>query len=348
MGVVTRKQHFEAAQKVPLQASKRIRTPDDLDDLVRTFALNTALGVFVDTLDVSLRCAFPLATLRRTFLYLPNLTDLNLIIHGSLRAAPLRGVHFPQLQYLRTNLPPRFLIDFLAAHRTITDLDIVGDKTHGAHALCPLRTIAGDLDHLLCISGPARCVARLAGPGLTRLTMTLNDASTTICPLLRSIPAPLAVLYQLTLDFREDDGDHMLGCIAVACPQLRKLKLLEQPARTGRSLSHRRAWDHHQSWWRALRRLSELEELLLRTEAPLVRTAAEVSLERQVVLTWIYGTRRPALRTAARGHPMLYHVGIWYGAGKHGGGCVTHWSKPSGTWKRTISILEPAADYAFI
>ncbi|OSC99345.1 hypothetical protein PYCCODRAFT_1446810 [Trametes coccinea BRFM310] len=326
MPVITRKQHFETAQMVPLQAGKRIRSPADLEDLVATFALNHQLGAFVDTLDVSLQSAFPLATLRQSFFHLPNLTDLMLIITGVRRSiAPLRN-------YFRTNLRHHALADFLSIHMSITDLDMLC-HTHCPRSVCPLRRV--DLSNLLCLSGPAHCVYQLTCPNLTRLTMTLNDASRSVGPLLRSMPAPLPLLYQLTLDIRDDDHD-VLNSIAFTCPALRKLKLLEQTPRSGLS------------WSKALRRLPELEELLLCTGAPLVRKKADLSLERQAILTWIYGTRRVASISATKAHPVLYHVGVWYGAGKYGGGCVTHWSKPSGVWERTISILEPSADYVFI
>ncbi|KAI9057622.1 hypothetical protein FKP32DRAFT_1681304 [Trametes sanguinea] len=344
MRVLTRQQHVLAAQSVPLQAGKRILTPEDLEALASLVALNPALGAFVDALEVNFRSAFSLAALRKTFRYLHNLTDLILVVPALRSPTALRGVFLPCLQYFRTNLPHRTVHPFIDAHPSITELDLVGEGSH-PHKKCPLSMAT--LDDLQTLSGPSSCVPYIALPGLSRLCINLGTSTSGGCAALRAIPAPLCRLYQLTIDIRDDDDD-ILHSIAYACPGVRKLKLIEQGSpTTGRSL-RRRAWNDTVSWASALKKLPELEELLLRTPAPLVRRQADLTLERRVVLSWVEGRRRSSRRADDQPHPMIYHIGIWYGAGRFGGGCVTHWSKPSGVWERQVSTIDPGPDYMFM
>ncbi|KAL7279762.1 hypothetical protein ACG7TL_006169 [Trametes sanguinea] len=289
MRILTRKQHLLAAQSVPLQAGKRVLCPKDLEVLHSLVNLNPALGAFVDSLEVAIRSAFALATLRKTLQALHNLTDFVLILPTLRCPTLLRGIRLPFLEYFRTNLPHSTILEFLDAHPSIADLDLA----------------------------------------------------------LRAISPPLSQLYQLTIEIRDDDYD-ILQAIACACPGVRKLKLVEHGSKAVGPRIRRRAWSDENQWAGALWKLPELEELLLRTEAPLVRRAADVALERELVLSWVHSGRRTSRRTRVRPHPMIYHVGIWYGAGKYGGGCITHWSKPSGTWERQVSILDPPAGHPFI
>ncbi len=56
-----------------------------------------------------------------------------------------------------------------------------------------------------------------------------------------------------------------------------------------------------------------LEELALRTSTPLVRQLGHLEEERRLIHGWTRGVRRSTTRTAAKAHPALYHVRIWYG-----------------------------------
>lgn len=86
----------------------------------------------------------------------------------------------------------------------------------------------------------------------------------------------------------------------------------------------------------------------MRTSAPFVRKIADVNAERKVITTWVNGSRHVKPGTTKKPHPSLYHVGVWYGAGALGGGCVTHWSKPVGGWERIILVLDPDRDHLFL
>ncbi|OJT15520.1 hypothetical protein TRAPUB_7213 [Trametes pubescens] len=304
---------------------------------------NPALGAFVDTLDVAMFTPFSSATLWKSIAALPNLTDLILIVPDLRNATALGDITLPQLQYFRTDLPHRMLLGFLQAHPTIGDLDLL-DGAH-AGALCPLRMV--DLSHVQHFSGPSRCISQLAHDGATRLTMELEDDCQGASLPLHTIPSLLPLLYQLTIDIRNDDDD-ILYNVARAFPGLRKLKLVEKASPTHRPSLARRAWNDTLAWSRALRMLCDLEELLLRTCAPLVRKSANTDAERKVISAWINGTRRASRRTVPKPHPTLYHVGVWYGAGKYGGGCITHWSRLAGGWERIISVIDPDRDHLFL
>ncbi|CDO74270.1 hypothetical protein BN946_scf184646.g4 [Trametes cinnabarina] len=97
MCVVTRSQHHQAVQSVPLQAGKRIFSPDDLEKLAALVVHNPALGAFIDSLEVSLRSAFSLSPLRNLLCSLHNLTDLTLVVPALRSPTALHGIHLPCL-----------------------------------------------------------------------------------------------------------------------------------------------------------------------------------------------------------------------------------------------------------
>ncbi|EIW51303.1 uncharacterized protein TRAVEDRAFT_54677 [Trametes versicolor FP-101664 SS1] len=346
MRIVTRKQHiaFEAAQAVPLQAGKRIRTLNDLHNLLSLATFSPNHAAFIDSLDIILLSAFLPSALRATLASLPNLTDLILIAPRLRNPVALRGIHLPQLQYFRTDLSHVILTNFLAAHPHIMNLDLVGNSRH-CDVPCPLQEV--DFRATKSLSGPACCAVQIAPSGLTRLTMDLEGSSTGPTHPLRMLDPPLPGLYALIVDIRDDDYN-ILDEIARACPSVRKLKLIEKPLTKNGDTLPRCPCEDPCIWSEALKRLEVLEELLFRTSALLVRRAGDWNEEFKLVMSWVNGARRPRSRAHVRPHPKLYHIGIWYG-GPAGGGCVTHWSKPyRSQWERAVSIVNPPADHLFI
>ncbi|KAI0648767.1 hypothetical protein C8Q79DRAFT_1007359 [Trametes meyenii] len=346
MRILTRKQHldFEAAQTVPLQAGKRVLNTNDLEALIKLVSFNPAHGAFVDSFDVRISTSLYPPTLRMSLALMPNITDLILIAPRLRNRTALRGVHLAQLQYFRTDLPHASLVDFLAAHQTITELDLL-DTSHGADVACPLGTV--NLNGLKCLSGPGACVPPLAPANLVQFLVELKSTAVSASLSLQKLTTPLHHLCTLVIDVCADDKG-ILANIAQACPTVRKLKLNEKPCiQTRRSIT-RQAWTDVHSWSRDLKKLVELEELLLRTTASLVRRRGDWCLERKLVTAWVHGVGRSDPETPSRAHPTLYHVGVWYNVGVRGGGCVAHWSKPSGTWERSASIVDPPLDFAFI
>ncbi|KAI0665422.1 hypothetical protein C8Q78DRAFT_1083990 [Trametes maxima] len=331
MPILTRQQHidFEAAQTVPPQPGKCVLNPTDLEALMKLVSFNPAHGAFVDSLDVRISSPFYPPVLRTSLTLMPNITDLILITPRLRNRAVLRGVRLPQLQYFRTDLPHTLLVDFLASHPTVTELDLL-DCSHGMDIACPLGIV--NLTGVKHLSGPGACVPLLAPAGLVQLSLQLTSTAVNASLSLQKITTPLFGLCTLVIDIRADDNG-LLANVARACPHVCKLKLIEKPCAKARRSLVRRAWSDVNSWPRDLKKLVKLEELLLRTSTSLVRKRADRSLELQVITAWVGGGGRSGSAARTRAHPALYHIGIWYDAGACGGGCVTHWSKPSGVWE---------------
>ena len=92
-------------------------------------------------------------------------------------------------------------------------------------------------------------------------------------------------------------------------------------------------------------RLPLLEELMLRTSVPLVTYPGDESRELKRIKQWVTGKSRGAWQE--RGHPHLYHIGLWYQGGL-GDGVVSHWERLGCDWVRTCSWTNPPPGYDFI
>ncbi|TFK82414.1 hypothetical protein K466DRAFT_500376, partial [Polyporus arcularius HHB13444] len=265
------------------------------------------------------------SALRNTLRLTQGVTDLTLFLPNNTPPDIFLLVHLHNLRLFKTNLSHRTIAQFLGRHKSLTHL-VLG--ACGRVDECPLAAL--DLRHITSLECDASCVGAIAHGNLTHLTIDNRSPARYMSSILRDLAAPASSLYSLTIDFFADDTD-ILQSIALASPMLKKLKLIEHPSR--RRASTRRAFNDHLSWHRGLRKLAFLEELSLRTSAPLVRRSGELAAERRLIMGWATGIRTDRKKALRQGHPRLYHVRIWYGATVQSR-ALTKWFRDGQTWLR--------------
>ncbi|KAI0690827.1 hypothetical protein C8T65DRAFT_587611 [Cerioporus squamosus] len=280
------------------------------------------------------RCRFVYCrVLRNALRSAPNVTDLTLLVPETMPPDVFFLVDMQQLRLFKTNLPHAMIAGFLGNHPFITDL-VIG-PCGSVDEPCPLRDI--DLEHVATLECEQSCVSAIAHPGLFRLSVD-NHSAHHASTIFRSLAAPPTDLYSLTLDFLPDEHN-VLANIAYSSPRLRKLKLLERkgslPSRRN-SPRPRRAFNDYLAWHRGLRKLPFLEEVALRTSAALVSRAADLEMERRLILGWATGLCSRTVANPSRAlnvHPQLYHITIWYGS-TLANSVLSKWFKDTGVWTR--------------
>lgn len=209
---------------------KRIRSEEDIATILEAAGQQGSTVFTVSELVIQLGGIIPLVRLRHCLLAVPNITDLTMTLLSPVPVNLLQGITFPSLDFFKTNLPHAMLVEFLAAHPTLTTLclDACG---RGDEAACPLTAI--DLRHVLGIECPTACIRGTSHSDLVRLTMhttaSVPDAPTVLSSL--APPASCASLLYLIIDVFADDYD-ILDRVAVVAPRLQSLKLVEK-ARMG-------------------------------------------------------------------------------------------------------------------
>ncbi|KAI0688943.1 hypothetical protein C8Q76DRAFT_635134, partial [Earliella scabrosa] len=308
------------------------------------------VATFARDLTIRLHSPFPPEALRFCMLSCMNVVDLILILPRNAFGDVLVDLQFHRLQLFKTNLPHRFLPEFLASHPTVTNLCLGScNPAPVPDEPCPLRLV--DLRHVETVECALECALATAHPALLRLTVEhLGDPCPRPPTVLRLLQSPLVTLFALTLDFFPDDYE-MLDQIVRAAPRVQKLKLLEKPCtyrRDGLSRPSRRMWNHATRWARSLFRLEHLEDLALRTASTFVRVPSSVANEKRTVVKWTTKTSRPSRSTVRKDpHPTLTSVRVWYRCEEPGGGILTNWSKYSGSWRNIARMSDPQPDELF-
>ncbi|KAI0647289.1 hypothetical protein C8Q79DRAFT_925854 [Trametes meyenii] len=106
-------------------------------------------------------------------------------------------------------------------------------------------------------------------------------------------------LYSLTVDYFSNDYD-ILDRVAMAVPNLRKLKLNEKHHPQRHHDHARRPWNDLRSWHLTLLRLVHLEELMVRTLVSIPNQDTEPGSNGQLLSHWFKGAAGEWSRVAIR------------------------------------------------
>ncbi len=80
--------------------------------------------------------------------------------------------------------------------------------------------------------------------------------------------------------------------------------------------------------------MHNLEEFILGTPLALVTTLGSKADEERLISRWAV---KPAEGSAPVAHPLLYHVGLYYGGKGPSERFLSHWYRAGGRWRRSIA-----------
>ncbi|RPD60319.1 hypothetical protein L226DRAFT_577105 [Lentinus tigrinus ALCF2SS1-7] len=246
----------------------------------------------------------------------PNVEILTLWIYPPISVATFASIPLPRLEVFRSSLPHRALLPFVATRPALRALDL---GSCGRARTCTLSTLS--LQHINDLTCRTSCAPRLVHQHLDRLRLVMNDfgGNPLTSAVISSFPVAMHHLQILTVEFTAADLS-ILRVIAIHIPALRNLKMLE---RFKANKHAPRAWDDRTGWSSALRKLSQLEQLVIRTDGAVAHAAGDHIAEREAFRKWVGG---------ARPHPTLRYIAVWQRCRADNYGVISEWSREDGIW----------------
>ncbi|KAH9847485.1 hypothetical protein C2E23DRAFT_890017 [Lenzites betulinus] len=286
-----------SAHSFPVRRDVNIASRGGLETFVLLGHYNANIGRVVEDFRITLpdHEGYPAHELRAALRLTPNIECLVLNLPVESPVTLLNGLQFPNLRVFSSNLPHRVLSTFLAAHPLLVSLALRGSC--GRSAQCPLQGL--ELHHLSDLQCPSRCFVGIARGSLVTATVNLTRLTSMSSLAIQTLSS--SRLYSLAVDYHSTDYD-VLSRVAMAIPNLRKLKLNEKPHNQRRYDHSRRPWNDLRSWHRILMTLPHLEELMLRT---LTSIAGPTRTESNVVDAWARG-----IGQRATAHPSLFYIAL--------------------------------------
>ncbi|KAI0730669.1 hypothetical protein C8Q76DRAFT_792818 [Earliella scabrosa] len=249
---------------------------------------------------------------------MPNISILELFLTPPLPLTSLLNARLPFVTVLKTNMPHRVLVPFVAAHYGLRALSI---DSCGRSVKCALASI--DVDHVTDIRCPVECAPHLVHEAITRLRLDSGRPGTVSSAVITKIPVAPPAIYVLTAEFKPEDGA-ILRKVAAKFRYLRNLKLIEKCKAPGQK--HKaRPWSDRTQWISALKQLPHLERLVIRTAGALTSAPNSRNAERKMFQQWV-DVNDP--------HPTLRHITVWQRVYDRGG-ILSEWKLEDGVWTGT-------------
>lgn len=162
-----------------------------------------------------------------------NLTDLTLLLPGTVPVNILANVYLPRLFLFRSNIAHSKLVRFLLRHAqsnvnpeaTLRKLCLgeCGRRQSCALHSCALHTCFFDtLEEVEC---PLSCASALVTPSLTRLSLSHHSTTPSACSLFSRL-APLPLLTYLSIKVHANERG-ILTIIPGFAPRLYHLKIIQ-------------------------------------------------------------------------------------------------------------------------
>ncbi|RDX45352.1 hypothetical protein OH76DRAFT_1357939, partial [Lentinus brumalis] len=259
----------------------------------------------------------------------PNLMIFTLWVTPPISTASFAHVPLPSLEVVRTNLPHRALRPFIALRPTLRALDI---SACGRTRRCALCTISiQQVNDITCL---VSCAPKIVHEDVERLRIALDDTPTLMSTAISSFPFALHRLHVLTVEYSVGDKA-ILQVIAAAMPGVRNLKLLERSKQA--NLHSARPWIDCAGWCAALKKLSQLEQLVIRTDGVLRSATGDRKGERELFRRWVGGSQP---------HSTLRYIAVWQRYSDRNRGVVSEWSREDGVWGGKWTDAPTSADFA--
>ncbi|RPD78436.1 hypothetical protein L226DRAFT_292460 [Lentinus tigrinus ALCF2SS1-7] len=257
----------------------------------------------------------------------PNIIILTLWVYPPISTVSFARVPLPSLEVIRTNIPHRALRPFVAFHPTLRALDI---DACGRARRCGLSTL--NIHQVNDISCLVSCVPKLVHKDVERLRVALDDTDVLMSAAISAFPISLHRLHVLTVDFAANDKT-ILRVIATNMPGIRNLKLLER-CKANRHAA--RPWTDATGWCAALKKLSQLDQLVVRTNGVL-STPDDRKAERELFHRWVGGKQL---------HSTLRYIAVWQRYNDRDRGVISEWSREDGNWKGKWTEAPVASGFA--